>query len=102
MRGTTVTIRRAVRDRSGDRVNETTHEVTSCIIAPRSTSEGDERGVGLIVGYTLYAPYDADIQFDDRVEFASEVWDVQGQPFKWASPYSGKRSGLQVELRKAS
>lgn len=98
----TVTVMRDTLGRHGDPATTATHTIDGCITAPASTSEGDERGAQVVVGLTLFAPYDADLLPNDRVVVDDVTYDVQGEPGRWASPYSGRRRGLQVALRRTT
>ena len=104
---TTVTVvRHGGRDEHGDPLPGTEHTVDDCMIAPRRfvgvTSESDDRGEGLIVGLTLFAPFGADITAADQIRIAEAAWaglyDVVGEPGQWESPFTGWQPGMEVAL----
>lgn len=113
MRGRTVVrVRRLPggTDPYGDPVEGTEDrlEISRCAVAPRRTSTEGERQYagrftrdGLVIGLDLFAPYDADITHDDQIEIDGVLYDVEGEPGRWESPYTGRRPGLVVELRRA-
>lgn len=98
---TTVTISRAERGPHGDLLPAVTHAIDDCIIAPRSSSEDIEGGETVTVGYTLIAPFDADIRSDDRVMLPppwAGQFDVVGEVAPWVSPFSGWKPAKVVTL----
>jgi len=84
--------------------------IPGCGLAPHSAADrsspeaGESSGYGrdgVIGGYTLYAPPDADIRRTDQVEARGVVHDVTEIPARWQSPHTGRRPGLVVTLRYA-
>lgn len=108
MRGETVTVirRPAGYDPHGTPVEGPTLEfdVKRCALAPRTTArEGEVHDYdhdGLIVGARLFAPAGVDIRHTDEVRARGEVYQVEGDPGRWASPYSSRRPGQVVTLRR--
>jgi hypothetical protein len=105
--GTTVTRQRgtAVDDGyGGSRIDWTSPaelEIEGCALAPRQESEAHGAGrAGVIVGLTLYAPYDADIAFTDRISTPSGVYEIEGEPGNWLNPFTGTEHGLTAALRR--
>lgn len=99
---TVTVLRTGGRDAHGDPLPGSEHEVENCVPAPRQGSESDDRGETVIVGLTLYAPFDADILATDQIVIADPAWagtyDVVGEPGRWQSPYSGRSPGMEVAL----
>ncbi|HEU4567436.1 MAG TPA: hypothetical protein VFR99_05325 [Marmoricola sp.] len=93
------------RDRFGDPVGTTEDRLTipGCAVAPRQGGEqiGDGR-YAVTSGIDLYAPAGADILPSDRVEVRGVVYEVTGEPADWASPYSGRRPGMLVQLTRVA
>lgn len=105
--GETVTVLRAGpgTDRYGDPVKDWTDptriDIDGCALAPTATDE--DRGAGregVTDSWDLFCPPGADITAVDRVEARGQVYEVDGQPAAWASPYGGTTGGIQVTLRR--
>lgn len=75
-------------------------DVEGCAVAPSSSSEDNANRQGVVAGLTVYAPADADIRHTDRVEVRGLVYEVDGTPNDWRSPFSGRRPGLEVALKR--
>jgi hypothetical protein len=56
----------------------------------------------VIIGLTIYPPDGADITAVDRVVVRGETWEVVGLPQPWVSPYTGRRPGLSVSLKRVT
>lgn len=56
--------------------------------------------VGADTGPTVYLPAGTDVLSTDRVVVRGTVYEVDGVPQDWRSPYSGSRPGLSVTLRR--
>lgn len=107
--GVTVTVHRQQRSRFGDRTDTTSHTITGCAVAPsfsgggrdRSTEQGGNLADTVSTGQVLYGPYDADIQASDVIETPDGLrYQVQGDIARWASPFTGVRSGCQVTMER--
>jgi hypothetical protein len=107
----TVTVRRPDgTDRYGDPTGFTTHTISGCIVAPSSGDSGQPASTErtdlrdtVITGYTLYAPFDADIQATDQILLPGDLdpWQVNGEVGHWGpSPFSNWKPGTQVSLRR--
>lgn len=104
---TTVTVLRTERGPHGDPTGPPVESVVEgCIVAPRRSSEDDERGEAVIVGLSLFAPFDADIKATDQIRIDDAAWrgtyDVVGEPGRWENPFTGKRPGMEVALTRHS
>lgn len=92
-------------DEYGDPVSGTEDRLTliDAFTAPRESGEIQNRGrAGVIVGLTLFAPYDTDIRSTDQIEVDGTLYDVDGEAGRWRNPFSGTEAGLQVALVRAS
>jgi len=103
----TITVRRpaspAATGPRGDPLPWTTRTVDGCVFAPRMSTEAVDRRDTVVVGLTLYAPADADIQATDRIVRADgSVWDVDGMPGTWATPFTNWKPGLQVAVKRVT
>lgn len=71
-------------------------------IAPRTSAESAERGrEGVVIGLTVYAPRDAAVLSTDQLEVRGEVYDVDGDPGVWRSPFTGVLYGSVVQTIRA-
>jgi hypothetical protein len=102
--GETITVRRpGGTDQRGDPEPATTHTVTDCAFAPRASTEAVDRRDTVVIGITLYAPPDADIQPTDQIVRADgTVWEVDGEPGDWLTPFTGWHPGLQIALKRVT
>jgi hypothetical protein len=97
-------------DQYGDRVEGTEERipVPGAIVAPRRVGAGtasietaDYGRQGVVVGMTLYLPPGTDLKRTDDVEIDGERFTVEGESGEWASPYTGRRHGMEVAVRRA-
>jgi hypothetical protein len=73
--------------------------VDGCLIAPRYSSEPDDRGRnGVVVGLTLYAPIDADIVRTDLIDVDGDKYSIEGEIGRWPGTAVG---GLEIPLKRA-
>lgn len=81
------------------------HQLVVRGIAPLTEAEVHATGRdSLIVGYTVYADFDADVRHDDQVELPapwSGVFDVDGEIGRWENPMTGWQAGSTFRLRRA-
>ncbi len=104
--GQTVTVYREERNRLGDLATVEEQVISGCAVAPRTSSEpgGDPRlGTSgrstVLTGLTLYGPPGLRITARHRVRLADgTVWQVQGDPGHWQSPFTAWAPGVVVEL----
>lgn len=77
--------------------------VSGCGVAPRDgTGAGaneitDARDT-VISGLTLYAPYGTDIRATDRVRVGGTLYEVDGLPGSFRSPFTGSTGPVVVAL----
>lgn len=91
-------------DQYGDPVAGTTTltTITGAFVAPRTTEDIDDRGrTGVIVGLTLFAPYDTDLTYADQIDVDGVVYDIEGEPGRWRNPFTDWKAGIQVALSRA-
>jgi hypothetical protein len=99
---TVVRVRGSGRDEYGDPVaSETRVTMTTKGIAPRYTSDpADPTRAPVIDGFTVYLLPGADVLATDRLEVRGGLYDVDGQPGEWVSPFSGDSRGVEVNVRR--
>lgn len=103
----TITVVRAGgRDEHGDPQPSTEHDIADCDVAPRTdrraSTEDNVIGETVVVGLTVYGPYDADILATDQVRLTGTDWDglydVVGEPGRWKNPFDGHEAGTEIAL----
>jgi hypothetical protein len=96
----TVTVLRGrTRDRFGDlQGSDAGTDVGGCSVQPTSATESDGDGELLVTSITLYAPAGTGILPTDRVQWAGDVYAVDGQPAAWRDQ-TGAESHVQVQLK---
>lgn len=71
--------------------------------APRTSSDIDERGrSGVVVGWTLFAPYGTDIVHTDIIEVDGVPYEVDGEAGQWKNPLTDWEAGCEVALKLAA
>lgn len=80
--------------------NPDEERIEGCAIAPRLEDEDRVGREGVVIGWTVFAPADADILATDRLRIRSTDHEVDGEPGEWRSPYSGARKGLEIRTRR--
>lgn len=96
----------------------TTHVIEGCSWFPRTAGAGpasgdlDGRGrQGVIVGLTLFLPSIANLTHADQAALDArltasdyenaDLWEVDGEPGEWVSPFTGWHAGCEVAIRRA-
>jgi hypothetical protein len=77
-------------------------DISRCAVTPRtdSTDVRDRGRAGVVDGLVLYAPPGADIVDTDQIEFAGDLYDIDGAVAAWTS-LTGRPSAAQVMLTRA-
>ena len=82
-------------------MTETEHP--GCALVPR-LAEGDEPLMSgrspVFVGFYIFGPIDMQVTARDRVRIAGEVFEVNGEPVRWVSPFTGTVAGTQVNIKR--
>jgi hypothetical protein len=66
--------------------------VDRCWLEPTGSQEVGDGRAAVLTGYTVDAPWEADITAADRVRYGGVLFDVDGQPLKVPSPTGALRS----------
>lgn len=106
--GDTVTRLRAKKgtDAYGDAVYDwetpDTETIPGCALAPTVEDEFHQAGRdGVEVGWTLYCGFGSDVTAYDRIKHpVYGLFEVDGDPGRWKSPFSGGEFGTTVRLRR--
>lgn len=106
MRQTIIRIRPGVKTLRGSDVpdwnNVTRMTIKGCSVQPASTSlSQDGRVLALSDGLTAYLPPSADVKSGDRIEYAGEIYTINGAPRVWPSA-SGGLDHIQLNLERWS
>lgn len=101
---TVVRLRGKTLDKYGDPTGSDAEvELEGCAVAPRVSGDVDDRGrQGVVVGLSLYAPHGTDLLHTDRVKVDGVVYEIDGEPGAWKSPFSGWEAGIEVALKRAA
>ena len=92
-------------DNKGDPVGGTSADTTvaGAFVAPRESTDVNDVGrVGVVIGLTLYLPYDTDIEHGDQVLVDDVLYEVDGEEGDWLQPMTGWQAGTTVALKRAS
>lgn len=80
--------------------------VSGCAVAPGEGAGAANELVDardtVTLGLTLYAPFGTDVRATDRVRVGAEVYEVQGQPGGFRSPFTGSTGPVVVALELVS
>lgn len=109
--GQTITVLRPTgTDQYGDPLPAVEHTITGCVWWPRESTENTDLRGTVITGYMLSTPHNGDVLPQDQVILPGEtdsdadpiLWKVDGDIGRWASPYTSRRVGATVALRRVS
>lgn len=101
--GETVTILRpgpSTEDEYGNEVPgpPTETDVPGCAVAPRSSSEDVQARDQVIIGLSVWMPSGTDVQATDQMRVRGVLYEVDGEPGGYASPFTGTSGPVQVAL----
>ena len=90
-------------DEYGNDVFSTVSEVVQgCAISPGPTSEDFGATLEVFSTATLHVPAGTNIGFPDQVAFGGAIYQVDGTPIGWVSPFTGTGSMIEVKVRLVS
>ena len=73
--------------------------INGCSVQPASTSlSQDGRVLGVTDGLTIYAPADADVKAGDRIQYGSDVYEINGDPLIW--PGVARLQHMQINAKR--
>lgn len=96
---TVTVIRPGAMNSVGDHASETTHTVSGCAFAQKSTADTYDRRKTATTTVKLMCPAGADIQQGDKVVADGVTYLVEGLPWTPSSPFTGWTPGKIVELK---
>lgn len=76
--------------------------VAGCVVWPRASSELVEQQDTVIVGLSVLLPPATVVLATDRVRVRGDVYEVDGQPAAWTSPFDQQTPGVQAALTRAT
>jgi hypothetical protein len=105
-------VRGATNPKTGVWQEASRHVVAACPIAPGASVEQmagpDGTASTTVADMVAYLPYGSDVRAQDRVLLGSyplpgggagrDVYEVNGRPVDWGSPFTGRRAGTVVAL----
>lgn len=75
-------------------------DIDGCAFNPGTSSEPLETGRNAVLTRPeVYAPPGADVLAGDRLVVRGVVYEVDGDPADWRSPFTGWRPGLVIRLK---
>jgi hypothetical protein len=105
--GETVTIIRPgspTEDQYGNEVPgpSTEVDVRGCAVAPRSSSEDLQARDQVIVGLNVWMPTGADVRATDQMRVRGVLYEIDGEPGAFVTPFTGTGGPVQVSLTRIS
>lgn len=74
--------------------------VYGCTMQPAATDlTQDRRALGILDGYTCYAPANADIKAGDHIVFGGNIYTIDGEPRIWTSA-TGNINNMLLNLQR--
>lgn len=97
-----VIVERHPLDKYGSELPAVTHPIPGCIDWPTASTSTAGAVTQTDSSRTLIAPHKADILDGDVLRLPDQTrWRVIGDPFRWASPLSGRKVGVAVQIERA-
>jgi hypothetical protein len=76
-------------------------EIQGCAVAPRTSEEPLQAGrTPVIVGLTVFMPYNTVITSRDRLLIDDVVYEIEGEPAYWKNPFTGYEAGVEVQIKR--
>ncbi len=76
--------------------------VPGCIVWPTGSTEKIQGQDQTSESLTLLAPYGTDVTAYERAQVRGLVYEVNGIPSVWASPFTQTRAGVEVRLTRVT
>lgn len=107
--GATLTVNRyGPRDKYGHLPAATGHAIGPCALAPAGSVENTS-GVAVVLEQdTIYAPFESDVQASDEIvipageAIQAGIYQVDGNPQRWKSPFTGRTPGMVIRLTRTT
>lgn len=107
MIGETVTVQTgtATTDRNGNSVvswaDPTETSIDGVALAPIQAGEDNANSrQGVVIGWTAYIPPGNSIEPTARIVARGNTYEIDGEPADWRDPYTGRKAGLELTLRR--
>lgn len=76
--------------------------IPGCAFNPgRSTEPLQDARTAVLTQPEVYAPYGSDVLAGDRLVVRGDVYEVDGNPADWRSPFTGWEPGMVIPLKRA-
>jgi len=71
-----------------------------CAIVPQYSADTRDRGRThmVVVGQTLYAPYDIPLNSGDYVSYEGQLYSIEGIVGRWRNPHTGEKVIAEAAL----
>jgi hypothetical protein len=83
-----------------DIMTETSITVPNTVFVPSGSSENLAFADQVTTGEQFYMPYGTPVNILDVIQFNGELYEVQGKPSEWVSPFSGRVSPIRIDTTK--
>jgi len=80
---------------------ETRVTLEGAFTAPRQSTDLNSGRTGVIIGLTLFAAHEYDLEHLDEIEVDGVVYAIDGDPGRWLHPWTGWAAGIECALVRA-
>ncbi len=85
-----------------DKYGTTETPVPGCAVWPAGPSANNDARDTVFTGYTAVLPPDTQIAPTDKVRWGGAVYEVDGEPGTFRSPFTGSGGHVQVQLKRVT
>lgn len=75
-------------------------DIPNCPVWPRGSTEQLQHRDTVTTNLTTVVPASTPVSALDRFEVRGDLYEVDGTPSDWRSPFTGRRPGLEVQLNR--
>lgn len=76
--------------------------IAGAVVAPRTSGEDVQGRDQVVVGLNVWLPAGTHVQPTDRLMVRGVLYEVDGEPGAWRSPFTGISSPVQVSLTRVA
>jgi hypothetical protein len=77
-------------------------DVAGCAVAPRTSTENVDARDQIIEGLTVWPPAGTDIQATDKIRRGGVLYEIDGDPGAWRSPFTGLAAPMRLSLTRVT